>query len=260
MSSLELETALREVALGGFRYFDSIGSTNDVALEWASQGAPDLSLVAADAQVNGRGREGRKWFSLPGAGLACSLVLRPTAAERQQIGRFSGLGALALVKALQKHGLTAQIKWPNDVLIRGKKVAGILIETVWLGTEIESLVLGLGVNSTPAALPSGEVLNFPATCVETELGRELARFDLLRDLLVEFIQLRSDLASDGFLNAWQAALAFRGQRVLLWQGDSRTFTAELLGLEQDGSLRVRMDDGKLDVINFGEVHLRPEVG
>ncbi len=257
MSSFDFESVLREIALGGFRFYESTISTNDSALEWASKGAPDFSLVVADEQVRGRGRDGRQWFTFPGAGLAFSLVLRPTENERNFISRFSGLGALALVNVLKSRGLSAQIKWPNDVLIGKKKTAGILIETTWIGSEIECLVLGMGVNILPGSLPPVDVLNYPATCVESELAAPLSRYDLLRDLLQELINLRIHLRSDGFLNAWQAALAFRGENVQLWQAGNQSFTAELQGLESDGSLRVRMQDGRSHVIHFGEVHLRP---
>ena len=257
MSSSEFESALRNIALGGFRYFASTGSTNDTALAWASGGASDLSLVLADEQVNGRGRDGRKWFTLPGAGLAFSLVLRPTDGERDQIPRFVGLAALALVNILKRRSLDAQIKWPNDVLIRRQKVAGILIENVWLGTEIESLVLGMGINVTTGSLPPAEILNYPATCLDAELGASLSRAVLLRELLSELINLRKDLATQGFLDAWQAALAFRGETVHIWQGQSSSFTAELLGLEADGSLRLCLSDGMTKIIHFGEVRLRP---
>ena len=257
MSSSDFESVLREIALGGFRFYESISSTNDSALEWASNGAPDLALVVADGQVRGRGRDGRQWFSFPGAGLAFSLVLRPIENERNFISRFSGLGALALVNVLKSRGLPAEIKWPNDVLIGKKKTAGILIETTWIGSEIECLVLGMGVNILPGSLPPQDVLNYPATCVESELAASLSRYDLLRDLLMEIINLRKNLNSVGFLSAWQDALAFRGENVQLWQAGNQSFTAELLGLESDGSLRVRMQDGRINAIHFGEVHMRP---
>ncbi|HEY3310586.1 MAG TPA: biotin--[acetyl-CoA-carboxylase] ligase [Anaerolineales bacterium] len=257
MSKPELEAALRNLTLGGLSYLASTRSTNDEALAWAASGAQDLSLVVADEQTSGRGREGRRWFTPPGAGLAFSLVLRPGEAMREQTGRFSGLGALALLMALRRRGLEAQIKWPNDVLIRRRKVAGILVETVWMGTEVESLVLGMGVNVSPAALPPADQLNFPATCVETELGAKVPRYELLRDVLEELIGLRAELASDGFIEAWQDALAFRNETVHIWQGGGQPFSAVLLGLDSDGSLRVRSPGGEERSIHFGEVHLRP---
>ena len=90
------------------------------------------------------------------------------------------------------------------------------------------------------------------------MGWWAARLDI-KDLLSELIDLRKNLASDGFLEAWQTALAFRGENVHIWQGHSHSYTAELLGLASDGSLRVRLPDGGLNIIHFGEVHLRPLV-
>ncbi len=257
MSQFELEAALRDVALGGLRYFDTVGSTNDEALAWAACGARDLSLVVADAQTSGRGRDGRKWFTPAGAGLAFSLALRPMGDEREHVARFSGLGALALVRALALRGIRAQVKWPNDVLIERKKTAGILVETVWRGAEVDSLVLGMGVNVTPAAMPPEEALAFPATCIEAWAGAPVARYELLRDLLKELVVLRAGLVSAEFVAAWQAALAFRGEWVQLWQGGAAPFSAELIGLEADGSLKVRTQNGQIRVLHFGEVRLRP---
>lgn len=250
--------ALRnETGLAGLRYLASTGSTNDEALAWAAEGARDLSLVFADEQTAGRGRAGRTWFTPPGTALAFSLILRPTPAERALIGRFSGLGALALVLTLQKMGLPAQVKWPNDVLINEKKVAGILVETVWLGDEIDSLILGMGVNVEVGAVPPSAELNFPATCVQSETASAIPRLALLKDLLVELLALRASLTSESFLTVWEAALAFRERPVRVWVGQAEPLVGQILGLETDGGLRLRTVAGELRVIRFGEVHLRP---
>ena len=254
----ELSTALRDIPLGGLRFFESTGSTNDQALVWAASGAPDLALVLADEQTSGRGRLGRNWFTPPGAALAFSLILRPNTQERQYPGRFAGLGALALTEALNERGVTAEIKWPNDVLIRRKKTAGILIETVWMGDEIDSLVLGMGVNIAPESVPPAEGLNFPATCVQAEGLPDLPRFELLKELLSQLLSLRRGLAEDEFMQRWQEQLAFRGENVQVWQDASRPpLVAQLLGLETDGSLRVLTANGEPRSIHYGEVHLRP---
>ncbi|MEI7846306.1 MAG: biotin--[acetyl-CoA-carboxylase] ligase [Chloroflexota bacterium] len=257
MSLAKLKAALRDVALGGLRYFPSTGSTNDEALAWAASGAPDFSLVVADMQKRGRGRDGHKWVTPSGTSLAFSLVLRPSVAERELVGRFSGLGALALVAALKRRGITAQVKWPNDVLIGRKKVAGVLVEVVWMGAEVDSLVLGIGVNVAGGSLPADVTLNFPATYVDAEAGVQVARYDLLKDTLVELQSLRATLTGSKFLGLWQRELAFMGEKVHLWQGQEQPFEAVLLGLELDGSLRVRLGSGEVRSIHFGEVHLRP---
>ena len=257
MDEKTLRKSLSDLPIREFRYFAQTGSTNDVALAWASDGAPDLAVIYADEQTTGRGRMGRKWFTPPGAGLACSVILRPKGRESENIGLFSGLGALALVKALKKHGLSARIKWPNDVLISGRKTAGILVEAVWMGAEVDSVVLGMGVNVGPESVPPPEMLNFPATCVQCESPAPVERFALLHDLLAELIALRPKLASDEFLRSWEESLAFRGQTVRVQLGETQEIVGQVLGLETDGSLRLVLSGGEIKAVRFGEVHLRP---
>lgn len=252
----QLRKALVGLPLGEIRYFDSAGSTNDLALDWAASGAPDFSLVLANQQTSGRGRMGRKWFTPPGAGLALSLVLHPNDYERKNIGLFSGLGALALVDALKDYGITAQVKWPNDVLINRKKAAGVLVETAWMGADVEALVLGIGVNVYPESMPPEAELNFPATCVQFETVALVGRFDLLRGLLASLVAWRPRLGTDAFLDAWRASLAFGGETVEIWGAKTETIVGVLDGLEEDGSLRV-MANGERRVVHFGEIRLRP---
>jgi BirA family biotin operon repressor/biotin-[acetyl-CoA-carboxylase] ligase len=254
----ELMAALRGLPLGGLRFFPTIGSTNDEALAWAAEDAKDLSIVVADEQTAGRGRMGRKWLTPPGSALAFSLILRPRGREREAVGLFSGLGALALVDALQVYGVAAQIKWPNDVLICGKKAAGILVETVWMGTEVDSVVLGMGVNVAPASVPPAEGLKFPATCIHAEGQDAIPRFRLLKDLLEILFARRASIASDVFLHDWEASLAFRGETIRVWTGETaEPVLGQVEGLEMDGSLRIRESKGEIRVIRFGEVQLRP---
>ncbi len=253
----EFRTALQGLLPGGLRFFASVGSTNDEALAWASSGALDYSMVVADEQTGGRGRMGRSWFTPPGTALAFSLVLRPQGDERERVGLFSGLGALALVDALKARGILAQVKWPNDVLIRRKKVSGILVETVWLGSDVDSVVLGMGVNVSPASVPPPERLIYPATCVQAETQNPVSRIDLLKTLLEAIRHRRAMLAADTFLRDWESALAFRGETVRVWVGEAEILTGQLLGLEADGSLRLALPNGTTRVVRFGEVHLRP---
>jgi BirA family transcriptional regulator, biotin operon repressor / biotin---[acetyl-CoA-carboxylase] ligase len=257
MDEKTLRKLLSDLPLGDVRYFAQTGSTNDVALARASDGAPDMSVICADEQTTGRGRMGRKWFTPPGAALACSLILRPKGRESENIGLFSGLGALALVGALKKYGIGARVKWPNDVLINGRKTAGILAETVWMGAEVDSLVLGMGVNVDPESVPPPGALNFPATCVQSEAPAPVERFELLHDLLAELIAWRPKLASGEFLRSWEETLAFRGQTVRVQMGEAQEIVGQVLGLETDGSLRLVLNKGEIKAVHFGEVQLRP---
>src|SRR5512138_661183 len=111
MNQNDLKKVLSKLPLGDVRYFDSIGSTNNEALAWATSGAKDMSLVIADEQTAGRGRLDRKWFTPKGTALALSLILRPTTTEKPYLSRIVGLAALAVTDSLRTHGLVSQIKW-----------------------------------------------------------------------------------------------------------------------------------------------------
>ena len=257
MDQNELKKILSSLPLGDILYFDSIGSTNNEALAWATSGAKDMSLVIADEQTAGRGRLDRKWFTPKGTALALSLILRPTADEKPHLTRIVGLAALAIADSLRTRRLVAQIKWPNDVLLNGRKVAGILVESVWSGEEIDCLVVGIGVNVLKGAVPSDELLLFPATSLEEALGPAVEREKVLHDILAGIIALRPHIGSESFISSWEKVLAFRGEEVQVEQGDGSLLTGKLLGLEPDGSLKLSDGQGSSITVRFGDVRLRP---
>jgi BirA family biotin operon repressor/biotin-[acetyl-CoA-carboxylase] ligase len=278
MDQHTLESRLADLNLPAIRYFDCTDSTNDEASRWITEGALDRSLVVADEQTAGRGRGARRWTTLPDSGLAFSLVLFPTHFGPFIVPRRTAIGALAVRDALQNiYGLTAQIKWPNDILLNRKKVAGILAENYWTGDDLKAVILGYGINVTcesiDSAALSGQRLNFPATCVEEALGRPVDRIELLHAVLVEFFAWRPHLSSPEFLRQWEASLAFRGEWVQITSGDSLgkdSFPAalegaprpieegKLLGLAPDGALRLLTRRGETVTAQFGEVRLRPQ--
>jgi BirA family transcriptional regulator, biotin operon repressor / biotin---[acetyl-CoA-carboxylase] ligase len=257
MIRTEIERDLSSLPLGAIRYFDKIGSTNDEALAWASQNVPDFSLIIADEQTSGRGRVDRRWFTPPHSALAMSLILRPTDVERAHPSRTTGLLALSLAESLLRLGLSPQIKWPNDVLLRERKVAGILVESSWIGERLDALILGLGVNVRDASIPPADQLLFPATSIENELGHPIERVNLLREILTKVLEWRPRLETDAFLEAWEERLAFRGQQVQVEARSGNPLIGQILGLEADGSLCLRNEYGKTVTVRFGEVHLRP---
>jgi BirA family biotin operon repressor/biotin-[acetyl-CoA-carboxylase] ligase len=257
MNQNELRKVLSKLPLREVRYFDSIGSTNNEALAWAASGAQDLSLVIADEQTAGRGRLDRKWFTPKGTALAFSLILRPTPQEKPHLTRIVGLAALAIADALRTRGLVSQIKWPNDVLLNGQKVAGVLVESVWSGEEIDCLVVGIGINVLKDAVPAPDLLRFPATSLEESLGSLVERERILHDVLAGIVAMRPHLGTDSFLASWEKALAFRGEQVQVEDGNGAVITGKLLGMEADGSLKVVVEDGKSTAVRFGDVSLRP---
>lgn len=262
------ENALRELLLdlmrdedlfpGQLRYFERITSTNDEALRWAGEGAPHLSLVVADEQTAGRGRMGRRWFTPPGAALAFSLILHPDRLPLKAFAHLTALGALAVCAALnERFHLQPQIKWPNDVLLNGCKLAGVLVEAVWQGEELQAAVLGIGINIARKSVPPDEELLFPATCLEDTLGRRVDRWVVLRDVLCAVVEWLPQLDGSEFLRAWQDRLAFRGQPVQVSREGQPVIEGVLAGLLPDGSLLLRLPSGETASVQAGEVHLRP---
>jgi len=274
MNQQGLEQTLSGLPLGSIRYFAQIGSTMNEAATWAEQGAPDLSLVLADEQTTGRGRQDRRWITASGAALAFSLILHPgsylaspsvSASSNpfppQIVARLTALGSVAACSALHRcYQLPAEIKWPNDVLLERRKVAGVLVEVDWQGDQLAAAILGIGINVTPAAVPTDIELTFPATSIEAELGHPIDRLILLRAILEDLLAWREQLSSPAFLRRWEQYLAFRGEWVSISQADG-TWLEGLIGehpsLGPDGALRLQTRSGDTRYIRFGEVHLRP---
>ncbi len=258
MDEKTLTAALRDLPIGGLHFYPRAGSTNDLALAWAASGAPDLSLVITDEQTAGRGRSGRAWHASAGSSLTFSLILHPNKSEAESASLFVGLGALALVETLEKSfGLQAEIKWPNDVLLQGRKLAGILVESVWLGDALESIVMGIGLNVLRASVPPAEKIDFPAVSLEEMLPSAPNRLRLLHDILASLLEWRPRLGEDTFLQAWEKRLAYRGKQVQVWSGAEMPQSGTLLGLASDGSLRLLSPQGRSLQVNFGDVRLRP---
>ncbi len=257
MNDNEFRKALSDLTLGELRYFDTLGSTNDEALAWATQGAPDLSLVIADEQTAGRGRFGRKWFTPAGAALAFSLIFRPSEDSTKHLSRTVGLAALAVVHALDQYSAGARIKWPNDILLLGRKIAGILVESVWTGDEVDCQVIGVGLNLRKDSVPEATALHFPATSLEQIGIASPAREQILHDILKEIIALRANIGTSEFITEWENHLAYRGEVVHIEHLDGSAQNGLLVGLEPDGSLRLRDDHGNPVTVQFGDVSLRP---
>ncbi len=255
-----LRQALAGLPIADLRYYPSTGSTNEDALAWSAEGAKDGTLVVADQQTSGRGRHGRKWVTHPGAGLAISFIFSPTGEEAQKLQLFSPLGALAVCQAVQNEfALPAQVKWPNDILVNRKKVGGVLAETRWLDNKADALVLGIGVNLTPTAVPQEMNLRYPATCLESEAGQTFDRLAFLRALCQALFDLRSMLTTPEFIQLWQKLLAFKGEQVSMEISAGEITTGLLEGIDPLGNLILQCKDGHKMTFCMGEVRLMPTV-
>ncbi len=251
-----LRSSLPQYGLGEpLHTYPTVGSTNDVAAELARQGAPHGALVTAEEQTAGRGRAGRFWSTPIGASLALSLLLRPGASSLESVGALGPLGALAVAEALEGLDLKAEIKWPNDVLLGGKKVAGVLAEATWDGDRLAYAILGIGVNVHAGVLEQADQFEFPATSVGAMTGARADRTQLLVEIVAGVGRWLPDLGSAKLRRAWEARLAYLGQQVLVDVGGSSS-SGRLVGLERDGQLRLETAQG-LERIPTGALRLRP---
>jgi BirA family biotin operon repressor/biotin-[acetyl-CoA-carboxylase] ligase len=253
MTEKKLAHYLDCLQLGGWQYHPVVGSTNDIALEWARADAPDWGLVVADQQLKGRGRNDRLWVTRPGVSLAFSLVLRPTPQERTVLPRFTSLAALGLIRALLGMNLKSLIKWPNDVLLYGKKVAGVLVETEWREDKLNALVVGMGVNVKPQAVPRQETLRYPAISVEEVLGEAIDRWELLASIIEGMIDLRPIITHPDFIHLWNTHLAFHGEVVPILLQDEVRRDMEVLGVMEDSRLELRDEREEKVSITVGEI-------
>jgi len=250
------ETYLADLKLSAVKYVTTTESTNDDAHCWLDQGAPDMSVVIADEQTRGRGRFQRRWHTPPGAGLASSLIIHPTVAERESTHLFSPLAGVAVANTLEKlFSIQPQIKWPNDVLVGGKKICGILSETAWIGEDLVGVVVGTGINISPDAIPPVEYLTFPATCVQMETQQAVDRREVLHEYLSQMISWREKLGSAEFFEYWRTRLAFRGMEVEIQGAMGNEVEGVLEDIDMNGDLLIRSSDGMVPV-KVGDVRLR----
>lgn len=225
-----------------------LDSTNDEARSLAEQGAPEGTLVMAELQRAGRGRRGRAWHSPAGTGLWCSLVVRPPASIPP--GLVALLLGVAIARPIQQCcGAPACLKWPNDVLIRGLKVAGILCEASGAG-----LVAGFGVNVNQREFPP----HLPgATSIYLQTGRQADRALLLREILQEAERLYSG-GPERILEQATSLLSTLGRRVLV-QTESGALQGRACGLEADGALLLQEEGAARRRVRAGDVlHLDQE--
>ena len=239
-------------------YHRSIGSTNDVAKGLAAQGTPEGTLVIADEQTAGKGRLGRRWLAPPGTSLLISLLFRPELAVHQA-QRLTMICSLAVVEAIEAvTGLAAAIKWPNDIVVQGKKAGGILTELGATGERLDYAVVGLGlnVNLDFGAVEAMGELAATATSLSQELGREVSRLALLWRIL-ESVEGRYRRLQAGELphDEWASRLITLHNHVLV---DTPQGAVEgwVEGVDADGALLLRTHCGEHQRVLAGDVTLR----
>lgn len=255
----EVMAGLKTSWLGrSFYYYDEVGSTNQVAKELADAGAPEGTVVVAEYQLSGRGRLGRSWLSPAGKGIWVSLILRPRVAP-VQLPQLSLMAAVAVKEAVEEiTGLRPGIKWPNDLMIKGRKVAGILTEMRAEMDSTQYVVLGIGINVNLERTDFTPEVQSLATSLKLEAGREVARLPLFNALLCHLEDWYMRWQEEGFgpvRAAWKEASITLGRQVKVI-ASGKIYEGEAVDIDEEGALLVRDAAGCLRRFNYGEISLR----
>ena len=236
--------------------YKKVDSTNDIAYSLAEKGVREGMVILADEQAKGKGRHGRSWASPAKSGIYMSCIIRPPIAP-SEIPKITLVAAVAVAKAIrQVTGLEATIKWPNDILIRGEKVCGILTEMRAEQDSVDFIVLGIGVNvNTPQkSLPKG------ATSLKEELRRakrdeEISRIELAKkilEMLDEYYIMLKEKGSKPIIEEWKGLSSMLGSRVKAVL-PNRTIEGQAHDIDPDGALVLRLDSGVLEKVSSGDI-------
>ena len=256
----QIEDGLATKWLGRtIHFYDKVESTNLLAAELAQEDAPEGVVVLADQQLSGRGRGSRSWHSPAGVGIYCSVILRPQV-EPEKGQLITLMAGVSIAKAIERQsGLSPRVKWPNDVLINDKKVAGILLEARVSGARIGYAVIGFGINVNNGRGDLPEDIRVNASSLRMELKKTVDRGALVIEIFSELEKLyhnfqRGDVSV--ILEQWRHYSSTLGQRVRIWRKDKAT-EGLAVDLTENGGLLVRLAEGKQIVFHAGDIeHLK----
>lgn len=235
-------------------FLDEVESTNTLAKQEAMLNS-EGTIFLAEAQTGGRGRLGRNWNSQPGKGIWCSVLLKPNL-RPVAASQFPLITAVAIAEALHTSGVDAQIKWPNDLLIAGKKVCGILTE---LGAEMDKinyLVIGFGLNVKHQFSDFPEDIRSIATSLEIALSQEVDRVQILTQILYQLEKRYLQFLQEGFepiRQLWKEHTCTLGKEIKVSQWNQPPLFGKALDLNSDGTLLLELIDGQVITVQSGEV-------
>lgn len=255
LSLSEVKNHLRTRVVGHpLVYFRELTSTNQMAKLLAEKLPREGTTIIAERQTEGRGRLNRKWVS-PSGGLWFSIVLRPKVQARH-LPKLTLMASVAVAKTLRRlYGLRAEIKWPNDVLVNGKKVCGILTEAETKGESAEFAVVGIGLNANFDLMVLPKSLESSSTTLRNELKREIRREVLLGSLLDEIESLNESFSKEHFdrlLDQWRSLAGMIGASVEV-RVDGEKVQGQAVDIDQDGALILRLKDDVTRTVSFGDL-------
>jgi BirA family biotin operon repressor/biotin-[acetyl-CoA-carboxylase] ligase len=255
----EIKDGLKTATFGRGRidYFAQTDSTNVRARAVAAEGAPEGTIVVAEEQLQGKGRRGRAWYSPAGEGIYISVILRPRV-QPYEAPQLVLMTAVAAAETLLAHAaVAATIKWPNDILVGGKKIAGILTEMSLDMDRIDYVIIGLGLNvNTPAEGLPPEIAGI-ATSLRAETGRIFPRAELLRSYLENLERYYALFQARNFepiRQRWLELSRIIGKQVKI-AGIEQTYEGEVVEIDPNGFLILKSPDGTIQRILAGDVSL-----
>ena len=244
-------------------YFDSIGSTNTRAKELAAQGAPHGTVLIADHQTGGRGRLGRSFLSPAGTGIYLSVILRP-GCPPMELMHLTCAAAVAMCDAVERAvGFRPGIKWTNDLVYQGRKLAGILTElSIAPGGLVDYAVVGVGINCCQRPEDFPEELRAMAGSLAMATGKPIDRAQVAAAMIDALCRMDQQLltGNDALLDRYRASCVTLGKDVSLLKADGSVRYGRALDIDGDGALVVRFSDGSLETVNSGEISVRGMYG
>jgi BirA family biotin operon repressor/biotin-[acetyl-CoA-carboxylase] ligase len=231
-----------------------VNSTNELASQLASKGAAEGTVVLALTQSAGRGRLSRSWIS-PSGGLWLSVILRPKI-KAIEASKLTFIASLSVAEVLrEQYRLNAETKWPNDVLVNGKKICGVLAKMITTGESVEGVILGIGLNANFPASILPKLVRTDATSIESELGKEIILQELFAALMKKLEETYKVLLKEGsqpVLSRWKTCSGFLGKKLVVTES-FETFRGTALDVDGDGALILVLDDGTKKRIYAGDI-------
>jgi len=249
----EIKKSLTSKIFGRKIYaFDEVGSTQDIAHTLASSGEPEGTLVIAETQTHGKGQVSKKWIS-PKGGLWFSLILTPTLISLSQISGLTILVALSIAKVIRNETtLKPLIKWPNDLYINNKKIAGILTESATIEVAVKYIILGVGINVNIEST----FIPVEATSLMNELGKEIPIVNFLGKILErmeeDYLKFRKIQTLLPFLKEINELSLVVGKRVKI-NLPNKSITGYATSIDEQGRLLIELEDGHTEIITSGQV-------
>jgi BirA family biotin operon repressor/biotin-[acetyl-CoA-carboxylase] ligase len=254
----EIQLGLQTEFIGRHVHFEEIvDSTQKIASHLVFEGAPEGMVVVAEQQTAGRGRLSRKWHSPKGTGIWMSIILRP-AIPIHQAPQLTLLAAVSVARAVEEYtGVSVGIKWPNDILINGKKAVGILTELQADTDKINAVIIGIGINVNQQKQDFAEDIQHIATSLAIEKGEEINRAELMQSIFLQMEKLYKEYLENGFTLIkilWESYAVSIGKKITA-RTLHQTFKGVAKGITEDGVLMLEDESGKIHYIHSADIEI-----